>query len=232
VGLDLSRKRVDVCLISDQGELIAHFPAPADRDGLCGLAARVGAYGQPVRGVIESMNGARFVHDELVAHGWDVLVADAQRVKGLAPLACKTDKIDSRVLATLSFYDLVPAIWLPTPELRRERERSRWRLHLVKHRSTLKNRVHSTLIAFGYQVPMADLFGHGGRQMLRGARDPAAVARPRRRQHRADRRARAADLADRGGAAALRRRSSLRAAAADRTGVRLDHFLHGRVRAR
>jgi hypothetical protein len=32
------------------------------------------------------MNGARFLHDELVAHGWEVLIADAQRVKGLAPL--------------------------------------------------------------------------------------------------------------------------------------------------
>jgi transposase len=50
-----------------------------------------------------------------------VLVADAQRVKGLAPLACKTDKVDSRVLAELSFRDLVPAIWLPDPQLRRER---------------------------------------------------------------------------------------------------------------
>jgi hypothetical protein len=162
VGLDLSRRRVDVCLISSEGELIDQFPAPADQDGLHGLARRVAVYGQPVRGVVESMNGARFVHEELVAHGWEVVVADAQRVKGLAPLACKTDKIDARVVATLSFYDLVPAIWLPTPELRRERERSRWRLHLVKHRSTLKNRVHSTLIAFGHQVPMADLFGHGG----------------------------------------------------------------------
>src|SRR2546430_2344493 len=76
VGLDLSRRRVGVCLICGQGELIAQFPAPADRVGLRGLAARVGAYGQPVRGVIESMNGARFVHDELVAHGWEVLVAD------------------------------------------------------------------------------------------------------------------------------------------------------------
>jgi transposase len=101
VGLDLSRRRVDVCLISVQGELIDQFPAPADRDGLHGLARRVAAYDQPVRGVVESMNGARFVHDELVAHGWEVLVADAQRVKGLAPLACKTDKIDARVLASL-----------------------------------------------------------------------------------------------------------------------------------
>ena len=125
-------------------------------------------YDEPVRGVVESMNGARFVHDELVRYGWEVLVADAQRVKGLAPLACKTDKIDARVLAELSLRDLVPAIWLPTPELRRERERSRWRLHLVKHRTTLKNRVHSTLIAFGHQVPMADLFGIGGRRLLGG----------------------------------------------------------------
>ena len=99
-------------------------------------------------------------------YGWEVLVADAQRVKGLAPLACKTDKVDARVLAELSFRDLVPAIWLPTPELRAERERSRWRLHLVKHRATLKNRVHSSLIAFGHQVLMADLFGVAGRKLL------------------------------------------------------------------
>ena len=39
VGLDLSRKRVDVCLISDQGELIDRFTATPDRDGLYGLAA-------------------------------------------------------------------------------------------------------------------------------------------------------------------------------------------------
>ena len=145
---------------------MGHFRAPADRDGLHGLARRVGAYGQPVRGVVESMNGARFIHDELTAGGWEVLVADAERVKGLAPLACKTDKIDARVLAELSFRDLVPAIWLPTMEIRRERETSRWRLHLVKHRSILKNRVHATLIAFGHQVPMADLFGVAGRQLL------------------------------------------------------------------
>jgi transposase len=61
------------------------------------------------------MNGARFVHDRLEEYGWEVLIADATKVKGLAPLACKTDKIDARVLATLSARDLVPEIWLPDP---------------------------------------------------------------------------------------------------------------------
>jgi len=80
-------------LISSEGELVEHFRAPADRDGLYALTRRVAVYDEPVRGVVESMNGARFVHDELVRYGWEVLVADAQRVKGLAPLACKTDKL-------------------------------------------------------------------------------------------------------------------------------------------
>ena len=112
------------------------------------------------------MNGARFIHDELAAHGWEVLVADAQKVKGWRPLACKTDKVDSRVLGELSFRDLMPAIWLPDPQLRGARERSRVRLHLVKHRTSLKNRIHSTLMAFGHQRPVSDLFGVTGRKLL------------------------------------------------------------------
>ena len=64
-GLDLSRHRLDVCLFSDDGELVAQTAAPPDIDGLRGLADRVARYRQPVRAVIESMNGARFVHDAL-----------------------------------------------------------------------------------------------------------------------------------------------------------------------
>ena len=37
VGLDLSRRRVDVCVISSDWELVGHFPVPSDRDGLYGL---------------------------------------------------------------------------------------------------------------------------------------------------------------------------------------------------
>ena len=52
--------------------------------------------------------------------GWAVEIADAAKVKGLAPLAVKTDRIDARVLALLSQRDLVPAIWLPDPRVREE----------------------------------------------------------------------------------------------------------------
>jgi transposase len=92
-------------------------------------------------------------------------------------LACKTDKIDAQVLAVLSQRDLVRAIWLPDPSIRRERELARFRLHLVRHRTTLKNRIHATLITFGHPCPVSDLFGLAGRDLL----DRLAIFDPWRR---------------------------------------------------
>ena len=166
-GLDLSRKKVDVCLLSGEGERLDQLAVPLDADSLRTLARRIAeVHGEPVCAVIESMTGARIVHDTLEQEGWAVEIADAQKVKGLAPLACKTDKIDSKVLATLSHRDLVPAIWLPDPRVREQRELARFRLHLVKHKSALKNRIHSTLINFGRPCPLTDLFGVQGRRLL------------------------------------------------------------------
>jgi transposase len=167
-GLDLSRRRLDYCLLDERGDRVEVGAVSPDGDGLAGLARGVelrhGAVA--VGAAIESMNGARFVHDTLERCGWEVAVADAVKVKGLAPLACKTDRIDAWVLAELSRRELVPAIWLPSFQQRAERERARWRLHLVKHRSVLKNRVHASLIAFGHSCPVSDLFGARGRKLL------------------------------------------------------------------
>ena len=66
----------------------------------------------------------------------------------------------------LSHRDLVPEIWLPDPRVRREREQARFRMHLVKHRSMLKHRIHATLIYFGHPCPVTDLFGVAGRELL------------------------------------------------------------------
>ncbi len=166
-GLDLSRRRLDVCLLSDQGEYLDQLVSPPDADALRTLARRIDeVHGEPVCAVIESMTGARLVHDTLEQEGWSVEIADAQKVKGLAPLACKTDKTDSLVLATLSQRDLVPVIWLPDPGVREVRELARFRLHLVRHKSALKCRIHSTLIRFGRPCPVTDLFGAEGRRLL------------------------------------------------------------------
>jgi transposase len=122
------------------------------------------------------MTGARLVHDTLEAEGWDVEVADAQRVKGLAQLACKTDKTDSLVLAMLSQRDVVPAIWLPDPRVREVRELARFGMHLATSRRS-RTGSHSTMINFGRPCPVTDLFGAEGRRLLAGLDAPSPGAR-------------------------------------------------------
>src|SRR5690606_29114753 len=165
--MDLSRKRLDVCVLDEQGTRLLEIGVGPDADALRTLTARVARLrAEPVSAAIESMTGARFVHDTLERYGWEVAIADAQRVKGLAPLVAKTDRIDAWVLAELARRDLVPAIWLPDPTVRGDRERVRYRRHLVRHRTALKNRIHAVLMSFGHPLPVSGLFGRAGRELL------------------------------------------------------------------
>jgi hypothetical protein len=82
-GLDLSRKKLDVCLLSDHGKHLDQLAVPPDVDSLRRLARRIEeVHREPVCAVVESMTGARLVHDTLEAEGWEVEIADAQKVKG------------------------------------------------------------------------------------------------------------------------------------------------------
>jgi transposase len=93
-GLDLSRKRLDVHVLCEDGATVLVTAVTPDADALRTLARRVSAEGEPVWATIESMNGARVVHDSLEFAGWEVLIADAQRVRGVVPPARGQDRHD------------------------------------------------------------------------------------------------------------------------------------------
>lgn len=86
-GLDLSRKRLDVEFLNEDGTRRGHLAVAPGADGLTGVTRLVAErYSQPVQAATESINGARCVHHQLERPGWQVQLADAQRTKGLAPL--------------------------------------------------------------------------------------------------------------------------------------------------
>ena len=76
VGMDLSRHRLDVRVLEEDGATVAELAVAPTGPELRRLAARF-ALEAPVRAVIESMNGARFVHDTVELAGWEVAIADA-----------------------------------------------------------------------------------------------------------------------------------------------------------
>ncbi len=119
---------------------------PADEGGLLRLVAQLGP---DVHGCIEMMSGAVWVRDRLAECGWAIEIADARKVKALAPLACKTDRVDARVLADLARRDLVPAVWVPSLDDRAIRERLRRRSHLIRLRTSAVNRSFGLLTQWG-----------------------------------------------------------------------------------
>jgi transposase len=77
-GLDLSRKRLDFHLLDSEGATVEVGAAPPDADGLLRLTRRLDRHREPIRAAIESMNGARFVHDRLELQGWQVEIAEGE----------------------------------------------------------------------------------------------------------------------------------------------------------
>jgi transposase len=154
LGIDWAYRRAAWCAMREGGQIADEGFVPADEDGLAKLVLSVGP---DVHACVEMMSGAVWVRDRLQSAGWRVEVADARKVKGLAPLACKTDKVDARVLAELCRRDLVPAVWLPSLDDRALRERLKRRMHLVRMRTMARNRIHGVSTQWGLKIPVARL---------------------------------------------------------------------------
>jgi transposase len=169
VGLDWAYRTASWCALSAGGELAGEGQIPADRDGLARLVLELG---DEVKACLEMMSGALWVRDELVACGWQVEVADARKVKTVAPLAAKTDKVDARLLAELSRRELVPALWLPSLDERALRERLRRRMHLVRLRTSAKGRIFGLQTQWGVRVSLARLRRADGLTLLERAGVP------------------------------------------------------------
>jgi transposase len=154
VGIDWAYGRAAWCAMSEGGTIAGEGLIPADENGLARLVLEQGA---GVKACVEMMSGAVWVRDRLEASGWEVQVAHARKVRDVAPLACKTDKVDARVLAELCRRDLVPELWVPSIEDRALRERLRRRAHLVKARTSARNRIFGLLTQFGLRISHARL---------------------------------------------------------------------------
>ena len=104
VGVDWAYRQAQWCALFAGGEVAGEGRISADRDGLARLVFELG---DEVKACLEMMSGALWVRDQLVACGGQVQVADARKVKTVAPLAAKTDKADARLLAELCRRQLV-----------------------------------------------------------------------------------------------------------------------------
>lgn len=93
VGVGWAYRAAQWCALAPGGEIAGEGRIAADRDGLARLVLELGGK-ETAR--LKMMSGALWGCDQFVDCGWQVEVADARKVKPVARLAAKTDKVDAR----------------------------------------------------------------------------------------------------------------------------------------
>jgi transposase len=161
--MDIHRTFAEVVFWED-GKLRPAGRISMTRAGLDGFGRTLGKEDELV---IEATGNAMAVVRVLSPHVARVIVANPLQVKAIAHAHVKTDKIDAGVLASLRAADFLPEIWLPDADTERLRRLVARRNQVVRHRTRIKNEVHSILHAHLIPpCPHADLFGRLGRIWL------------------------------------------------------------------
>ena len=162
IGLDVHR---DFCVVAicEDGKVRSAGRVPSTPDGLGALA--------------ESLLPTDRVALEVTGSCWEVarlLEPHVQRVivvspddTGISSARAKTDKLDSRTLASLLWKGELDAVWMPDERCRILRRRLARREQLMRTRTRAKNEIQAVLARrLQERPPFADLFGISGRRWL------------------------------------------------------------------
>ena len=163
IGMDIHRTFAEV-VFWEAGRLRPAGRIDMTRSGLEGFGRSLSKEDEVV---VEATGNAMAVVRVLSPYVARVIVANPLQVKAIAHAHVKTDKIDAGVLASLRAAGFLPEVWLPDAETELRRRLVARRNQVVRHRTQIKNGVHSILQAHLIPpCPHADLFGRLGRNWL------------------------------------------------------------------
>lgn len=176
-GLDVHKKMVVACVITDEGKQIRSFGTLTSqllelsdwlsRHAVTHVAMEsTGVYWKPIYNILEE--------------GFEVLLVNAKHVK-IVP-GRKTDVKDAEWIADLLRHGLLRASFVPDRPQRELRELMRYRRRLIQERSGVVNRIQKVLEGANIKLGSvaSSVTGASGLAMLRaiarGETDPEALA--------------------------------------------------------
>jgi transposase len=165
VGMDLHRRRSVLVRMTGDGRRlgtakITNSPAA--------LRKEIARAGQHPKVVLEATYGWYWAADTLAAAGAEVHLAHPLGVKAFSYRRVKNDERDSADLADLLRMGRLPEAWIAPHEVRELRELTRYRIKLVRLRTSCKDQVHGVLAKLGVPVTCTDIFGVAGSAWLDG----------------------------------------------------------------
>jgi transposase len=145
VGLDIHSKHVAICVLDENGKVFRRAQVRTIHETV-GLLERL-----PDRFEVcyEASCGYGFYHDTLRPSAARVVVAHPGQVRLIFRSKHKNDRHDAEKLAKLLFLGEVPAVHVPSVDVRSWRELITCRRHLIEKRTMAKNSLRALLRSVG-----------------------------------------------------------------------------------
>jgi transposase len=158
VGIDVHRKRSQVAVIDQGGQVLANRNVPNGAETILGV---IGGLPPGTPAAFEAAFGWGWLVELLEDYGFTPHLVHPLRCKAIASARLKNDKVDAAILAQLLRADLLPEAWIAPPEVRQLRMLLRHRVQLVRLQTLLRNRIHAVLADHGHGRPAGCWSGLG-----------------------------------------------------------------------
>jgi transposase len=169
VGIDVHRKRSQVAVVDQGGEVLANRNVT---NGVAPILSVIGGLPAGTPAAFEAAFGWGWLLELLEDYGFEPHMVHPLQCKAIASARLKNDKVDAATLAQLLRADLLPEAWIAPPEVRQLRALLRHRAQLVRLRTLLRNRIHAVLADHGHGRP-AGCWSGPGRAWLAALELPA-----------------------------------------------------------
>ncbi len=147
VGVDLHRKTVVIAAVHDSGEV--RPPVRLQNSETERIVETFRAFGN-FRAVVEATGTYRWFQRLVLPLG-TVLLAHPGKLRIIVQRRCKTDNLDSQLLANRLRIDQIPLAYIPPDEYQLLRDITRHRARLVRGLSSVKNSLRALLARYNME---------------------------------------------------------------------------------
>src|SRR6266487_1990954 len=147
VGIDVHRKRSQVAVVNEGGEVLANRNVP---NGVRPVLSVIGGLPAGTPAAFEAAFGWGWLLKLLEDYGFEPHLVHPLQCKAIASARLKNDKVDAAILAQLLRADLLPEAWIAPQPVRQLRALLRHRASLVRLGTQLRNRIHAVAADHGH----------------------------------------------------------------------------------
>jgi len=153
IGFDIDCKKTVACVVQD-GKKDLYATIGSDIGSMKKFLQQQKHDSGKVHLTFEIGGQAGFIYDSLIESVDTITVSNPSKMTWIYRTAKKNDRIDARKMAVLLSIGEVPAVYIPSKEVRQWRETILHRKKIVTKIVQVKNRIRATLKSQGYSKPL------------------------------------------------------------------------------